>query len=355
MNNPFQNKSIEIPQITTAAQSSEGQPRILLPITLAVMVFIGAMMPWIVIRPLGENHNSFNLTNVPGGIGVLITVLVAVVTSSIVMIWRRVTGMIMLSLAVASLGWMAAISGMLLGVVSSFIPAIEVAGIDLSKAQVGQGSGVVVSVIFSLILAFLCVRQLEPIAQYSPSFEFPVIQLASLIPMLIVTGTVHQGWLVLGNPEAQWHAEVPGDSLLGSGILIMVLWLGLGLWLTSAVFRRPIVMRLAGSLAIALSFVTLVYTVLVWIGGRALVWLLPSSVEGWASVNTEASLYTTALSAIAIGILGIVGIVTASRERVIRLKDQSQFGSLIIPTSDLFAYILMFFAVLWVIFKIVAR
>ena len=355
MNNPFQNRSIEIPRTTTTVQSSEGQPRILLPITLAVMVFIGATMPWIVIRPLGENHNSFNLTDVPGGIGILASVFVAVVVSSIVMIWRRVTGMIMMSLAVAALGWMAAISGMLLGVVSSFIPAIEVAGIDLSKAQVGQGSGVVVSVIFSLILAFLCVRQLEPIAQYSPSFEFPIIQLASLIPMLIITGTVHQGWLVLGNPNAQWHAEVPGDSLYGSGILIMFLWLGLGLWLMSAVFRRPIVMRIAGSLAIALSFVTLSYTVLVWIGGRALSWLLPSSVEGWASVNIEASLYATALSAIAIGVLGIVGIATASRERVIKLNDQTQFGSLTIPTSDLFAYVLIFFAVLWIIFKIATR
>ena len=334
---------------------ANGQPRILLPITLALMVFIGALMPWIVIRPLGDNHDSYNLTNVPGGIGILVTVFVAVVISSIVMIWRRVTGMIMMSLAVAALGWMAAISGMLLGIVSSFIPAIEVAGIDLSKAQVGQGTGVVVSVIFSLILAFLCVRQLEPIAQYSPSFEFPVIQLASLIPMLIVTGTVHQGWLVLGNPDAQWHAEVPGDSLYGSGILIMVLWLGLGLWLTSAIFRRPIVMRLAGSLAIALSFVILGYTVLVWLGGRALAWLLPSSVEGWASVNIEASLYATALSAIAIGVLGIVGIVTASRERVIKLKDQTSFGSLKVPTSDLFAYILLFFALLWIVFKLVTR
>jgi hypothetical protein len=263
--------------------------------------------------------------------------------------------MIVMSLAVAALGWMAAISGMLLGIVSSFIPAIEVAGIDLSKAQVGQGYGVVVSVVFSLILAFLCVRQLEPIAQYSPSFEFPVIQLASLIPLLIVTGTIHQGWLVLGNPESQWYAEVPGDSLYGSGILVMVLWLGVGLWLTSAIFRRPIVMRLAGSLAIALSFVTLGYTVLVWIGGRALSWLLPSSVEGWASVNTEASLYATALSAIAIGVLGIVGIMTASRERVVKLKENTQFGSMTVPTSDLFAYVLIFFALLWIVFKIIAR
>jgi hypothetical protein len=353
MSDPFGDWVSEETVSTSIVQTSDGKPRILLPITLAFMVFLGATMPWIVIRPLGDSRNSYNLTNVPGGIGILVTVFFLVGIGAVIMIWRRVTGMIVMSLAVAALGWMAAISGMLLGIVSSFIPAIEVAGIDLSKAQVGQGYGVVVSVIFSLILAFLCVRQLEPIAQYSPSFEFPVIQLASLIPMLVITGTIHQGWLVLGNPDAQWHAEVPGDSLYGSGLVIMVLWLGIGLWLTSAVLRRPFVMRIAGALAILLAVVMAGYTLLVWIGGRALAWLLPSSVEGWASVKIEASLYATALSAIAVGVLGIVGIVTASRERVVKLNKEMSISSLRVPLSDLFAYVLILFALLWMVFSLV--
>ena len=353
MSDPFSDWESAPSSSSPVVQTSEGQPRMLLPIVLAMMVFIGATMPWIVIRPLGDNHDSYNLTNVPGGIGILVTVFIAVAISSVVMIWRRVTGMIMMSLAVASLGWMAAISGMLLGIVSSFIPAIKVAGIDLSKAQVGQGSGVVVCVIFSLVLAFLCIRQIEPIAQYSPSFEFPVIQLASLIPLLIVTGTIHQGWLILGSPESEWHAEVPGDSLYGSGILILMLWLGVGLWLTSAILRRPIVMRIAGALAISLSVVTLGYTVLVWIGGRALAWLLPSSVEGWASVNTQSSLYATALSAVATGVLGILGILTATKERTVKLPDKTSIGKRVIPTSDLFAYVLILFVLLWGVFNLI--
>lgn len=355
MSDPFDDWMPNDAVSTSVVRSEVSKPRMLLPITLAGMVFLGATMPWIVVRPLGESRDAYNLTNVPGGIGVLVTVFFAVVISSVVMIWRRVTGMTMMSLAVAALGWMAAISGMLLGIVTSFIPAIEVAGIDLSKAQVGQGSGVVVCVISSLVLAFLCVRQLEPIAKYSPSFEFPVIQLASLVPILIVTGTIHQGWLVLGNPEAQWRAEVPGDSLYGSGLLVLALWFGIGLWLTSAILRRPFVMKIAGTAAIAIAVVTFGYTVLVWIGGRALAWLLPSSVEGWASVNTEASLYATAISAIAIGVLGIVGIATSSQERVVKLKEKTQFGSVVIPTSDLFAYVLIFFSLLWIVFKIVSR
>jgi len=92
---------------------------------------------------------------------------------------------------------------------------------------------------------------------------------------------------------------------------------------------------------------------LVWIGGRALAWLLPSSVEGWASVKIEASLYATTLSAIAVGVLGIVGIVTASRERVVKLNKEMSISSLKVPTSDLFAYVLIFFALLWMVFSAV--
>jgi hypothetical protein len=158
MSDPFNDWASEGAVSTSIVQTSEGQPRMLLPITLALMVFMGATMPWIVIRPLGDARNSYNLTNVPGGIGILVTVFFVVGIGAVLMIWKRVTGMIVMSLAVAALGWMAAISGMLLGIVSSFIPAIEVAGIDLSKAQVGQGYGVVVSVVFSLILALLSFR-----------------------------------------------------------------------------------------------------------------------------------------------------------------------------------------------------
>jgi hypothetical protein len=133
----------------------------------------------------------------------------------------------------------------------------------------------------------------------------------------------------------------------------MVLWLAIGLWLTSAVLRRPFVMRIAGALAILLAVVVAGYTLLVWIGGRALAWLLPSSVEGWASVKIEASLYATTLSAIAVGVLGIVGIVTASRERVVKLNKEMSISSLKVPTSDLFAYVLIFFALLWMVFSAV--
>ncbi len=351
MSDPFWEDSPDIEAENRGQFGDGNQVRMLLPIALSVLVFVGSTMPWIVIRPFGDKRNSYNLTDVPGGIGVIITVFALAVVASVVMIWKRLSGMVAMSLSVSLLGWLAGISGLLLGLVGSLIPAIEVAGIDLSKAQVGQGPGVVVTVFASLLLAFMCVRQLPPFSLYSRSYEFPVIQIASLLPAILVTLTIHEGWLILGNPDAEWRAEVPGDSLYGSGLLIIGLWIVIGLWLTSSILRTPMVIRIAASLSIIVAAVTVGYAFLVWIGGKALSWLLPGSVEGWASVSVRPSLYLTVLSGIAIGVLGIVGLLTATRERVIKFKGITNFGSVGIPTSDLCAYIIFFFCALTIIYR----
>jgi hypothetical protein len=328
----------------------QGQPRMLLPVSLAMVTFIGALTPWIVLRPLGKDSSTYNLTDIPGGIGVLMTIFVFALVSCVVMVWKRMTGMVMLSLSVVTLGWMASISGILLGTLSSLIPAIEVAGIDLRRAQLGQGSGVVISALASLTLAFLCIRQLEPVSRFSPSHEVPIVQIAAVVPVVIVTTSLHQGWVLLGNPDAQWNAMVPGNSLYGSGLLNLALWVSVGVWLTSIVLRRPVVIRSAGVLGILVGLVTLGYTALTWLGGKALSWLLPSSIEGWAGVTMQPSLYLTTLCAIAMVGLGILSLFMAEREKSVRLASNTKVATLTIPTSDLAAYLLWMFVLLFYVY-----
>jgi hypothetical protein len=339
--------------LTTSAINSEvnnGQARMLLPITLALLTFIGALSPWIVLRPLGKDASSYNLTDIPGGMGILVTIFVFGIISSIVMVWKRLAGMVMLSLSVVSLGWMASISGILLGTLSSLIPAIEVAGIDLSRAQLGQGSGVVVSALSSLVLAFLCIRQLDPVNRYSPAFEFPVVQIAALIPVLILTTSIHQGWVTLGNSESEWNAVVPGDALYGSGLLNLALWISIGIWLTSVVLRKSFVVRCAGVVGVMVGLVTFGYAVFTWIGGNALSWLLPSSTEGWASITIEPGLYLTAFCAVAMVGLGVFSFFVATDEKTVRLPSRTRVGSLSVPTSDLVAYLLWALTVMVVMY-----
>lgn len=342
MSDPFADWVDNSPVITGTANSevNGGQTRMLLPITLALLTFIGALSPWIVLRPLGKDSSSYNLTDIPGGMGILVTIFVFGIISAIVMVWKRLAGMVMLSLSVVSLGWMASISGILLGTLSSLIPAIEVAGIDLRRAQLGQGNGVVVSALASLLLAFLCIRQLDPVSRFSPAFEIPVIQIAALAPVLIVTTSIHQGWVLLGNSESEWNAVVPGDALYGSGLLNLALWISVGIWLTSVVLRKPFVVRSAGVVGILVGLVTLAYSGFTWLGGKALSWLLPSSTDGWAAVTVQPSLYLTAICAVAMVGLGVLSLFTASDNKTLRLPSRTNLGSLSIPTSDLTAYLL---------------
>jgi hypothetical protein len=342
MSDPFADWSIDssLTMSSTNNEVYDGQTRVFLPITLAMLTFIGALSPWIVLRPLGKDSTSYNLTDIPGGMGVLVTIFVFGIISSIVMVWKRLAGMAMLSLSVVSLGWMASISGILLGTLSSLIPAIEVAGIDLARAQLGQGNGVVVSALSSLLLAFLCIRQLDPVSRYSPAFEIPIIQIAALLPVLIVTTSIHQGWVLLGNAESEWNAVIPGDALYGSGLLNLALWISVGIWLTSVVLRKSFVVRSAGVVGILVGLVTLAYSGFTWLGGKALSWLLPSSTEGWATVTLQPSLYLTAICAVAMIGLGVLSLFTASDEKTIRLPSRTNIGSLSVPTSDLAAYLL---------------
>jgi hypothetical protein len=272
--------------------------------------------------------------------GVLVTIFVFGIISSIVMVWKRLAGMAMLSLSVVSLGWMASISGILLGTLSSLIPAIEVAGIDLARAQLGQGNGVVVSALSSLLLAFLCIRQLDPVSRYSPAFEIPIIQIAALLPVLIVTTSIHQGWVLLGNAESEWNAVIPGDALYGSGLLNLALWISVGIWLTSVVLRKSFVVRSAGVVGILVGLVALAYSGFTWLGGKALSWLLPSSTDGWTAVTVQPGLYLTAICAAAMVGLGVLSLFTASNNKTVRLPSRTNIGTLSVPTSDLAAYLL---------------
>lgn len=321
----------------------DGEPRVLLPASLALLTFIGALSPWIVLRPLGKESSSYNLMDIPGGIGILLTLAVAAALGLFVMVWRRRTGLVMLSLATVTLGWMSAVSGLLLGTLSSLIPAIEVAGIDLRRAQLGQGGGVAVTAFSSLVLAFMCVRNFEPITRYSPSFNIPIIQIAALAPVLVVTNSIHTGWIVLGNPDAEWNAVVPGDSLYGSGLLVIALWIGVGIWMTSIVLRRTVVTRVAGVTSMLLSTVLFLYVAFVWLGGKALNWLIPSSIEGWANLNPQAGLYVTAFCTIAMFVLGVLALFFSKNDKSVQLESTVRIGSLNIPTSDMAAYILWFF------------
>ena len=340
-------------EVTDERAFIQSGPRPWLPLSLAAMVLIGATMPWVVIRPLGESKYSYNLTDVPGGIGVLVTVFFLLVISAVVAVFKRNIGVVMIALVGAFLGWMAAISGMLLGVVGSLIPSINVAGIDLSKAQVGQGSGVVMCVLSSLALVFFVVRFLDPINKHSVAFQLPVLPLAAVLPLIIVTLNLHQGWLGLGSDDSNFKAEIPGDALYGSGLLIVAIWVTIGLWFACAVIQSKTATRIVSCLTLVIGFAVSLYTVIVWMGGRLLQWLLPSKVENWTAIDVRPNLYFSLLAGISLVVIAFFGLFEKVLTTSIKLNQEVTAGNRKIAISDTFAIGIGVVLAIWMGYRIV--
>lgn len=281
---------------------SPSQTRLLLPIALAAAVLRGTSMPWITVRTFSGNERVYNLSDLRGGIAVVMTVALFVLIGAVIAIFKRMTGMTIMSLSVATLGWMAAISGMLLTLLWSLIPSINVAGLDLAKATLSQGSGVAVTVVASLGLAFMVVRQLEPLRSYAPTTDIPIVPIIGLLPAVVIAVLMHSAWLTLGTDTSTVQVKIAGDALYGSGLVVLGLWLSVGLWIGAIMVSRSLMIAIASALSAVVSIVVVMYALFVWSGGRLLDWLVPSRLGDWTAVTAEPQLYIVLVSsAVALG------------------------------------------------------
>jgi hypothetical protein len=318
-----------------SVKSSETGTQVLLPISLCVVVFVGSLMPWVVVRPFTDTRSSYNLTDIAGGIGVLLTAALFVIVGAITLGFKHRVGLTIMSIAAGTLGWMATISGMLLGVVGSLLPSIKVAGIDLTKAQVGQGQGVAVSIVASLLLGILCVRRFEPISTMSPSIGIRVLPILAIIPLIALAVNHHAGWLVLGSEKAGWTAEVPGDSFYGSGIVLLLIYFCAGMWFVTFIVRTRILTICTSALSVSIAAVCGMYSIFVWVGGKALKWLIPSSIEGWSTVSNEMPLYLSFFGSIVLLVVAIVGFIPQISEKTFNLGSRVNIRSSKLSGADM--------------------
>lgn len=328
------------------------QPRLLLPIVLAVLAVRGSLLPWITVREFnGENHH-YNLLDVKAGTSILVTISAICVCGAIIAIFKRISGLTIMSLAIASLGWMAAISGALLGILGSLLPSVNVAGLDLTRASVGQGSGVTITIVASFALAFIIVRQLSPINFYSPKAHIAVLPLVSLVPLILIAINMHSEWMILGSEETNYQAIIAGDSLYGSGLVVLVLWLNVGLWISAVIIQKSLVAKFAGTVSILVSVTISMYTLFLWGGGKALAWLIPSNVDKWATVSIQPTTYLVGTCAILLFIAGCMSYLPAVQSRSIGIAERRKVGNSRIHTSDLTAGLITAVILVGIIFDV---
>lgn len=335
--------------------STEHEPRIFLPIVLVVMAVRGSLLPWVTVREFSGEKHEYNLLDVKGGTSILMTIAVLGVIGIVIAIFKRITGLTIASLAVASLGWMAAISGALLGILGSLLPSINVAGIDLTRASVGQGSGVTITIVSSFALAFMIVRRLTPVDKYSPRAHISILPLVALIPLILIAINMHSEWMVLGSAESNYQAIIAGDSLYGSGLLVLVLWMNVGLWIAAVIVQRPIVAKFAGTASILVSLVVTMYALFLWGGGKALAWLIPSNVEKWATITVNPVTYLVGFASISLLVLGSFSFLPSVHGRRLGIAERRKVGNSRLHTSDLAAVVLMVFLIVSVVYETSAQ
>ena len=332
--------------------SDSSQPRLFLPIVLAILAVRGSLLPWVTVREFNGDSHQYNLLDVKAGTSILVTISAICICGAIVAIFKRITGLTIMSLAIAALGWMAAISGALLGILGSLLPSVNVAGLDLTRASVGQGSGVTITIVASFSLAFIIVRQLSPIDVYSPKAHLALLPLISLVPLILIAMNMHSEWMTLGSAETDYQAIIAGDSLYGSGLIVIVLWLNVGMWISAVIIQKPLVAKFAGTISILVSLVIGMYTLFLWGGGKALAWLIPSNVEKWATVSIEPTTYLVGICAISLLVAGCMSYLPAVQSKNIGIAERRKVGNSRIHTSDLTAGLIVLVIAVGLIFEI---
>jgi len=328
------------------------QPRLLLPVALAVLAIQGSLLPWVTVREFNGDVHTYNLLDVKAGTSILITISALAIIGAVVAAFKRITGLTIMSLAIASLGWMAAISGALLGILGSLLPSVNVAGLDLTRASVGQGSGVTITIVASFSLAFIIVRQLPPLDMYSPKAHLSLLPLIALLPLIFIAINMHSEWMILGSAETSYQAIIAGDSLYGSGLLVLILWMNVGTWIAAVIIQKSLVAKFAGLISILVSVVVTAYAIFLWVGGNALSWLIPSNVDEWAKVSIEPITYLVGLSAVSLLVIGCLSFLPAVQGKSLGIAERGKFGNTRVHTSDLTAAVLAVIVLVSAIYRL---
>lgn len=302
------------------------RPRALLPISLVLVAFVGMTLPWVVFRPLGKERLNYNVTDVPGGLGIAWTLGLVALPGLVLLLVGKRSGLVTLAVAVGVLGWMATISALLLGVITSLLPSLDIVGIDLTKTQVGQGVGVPITVVSSLVLGVMAIQSLVRDEARQERVRIPVLPILLLIPLILIGVNHHLGWLSLGSDDVGYRAELPGDSLYGSGLLLVSIWLGVGAWVISVVLQRRAVMLFSSILTLVVGAVSALYSSLIWIGGKAVTWLLPDSVDQWTSVEIQTPLIVTFVCGVLCVLASIAGVFPAISNRYFETSTDASLG-----------------------------
>jgi hypothetical protein len=104
------------------------------------------------------------------------------------------------------------------------------------------------------------------------------------------------------------------------------------------VIQRTIAARIAGVVSIIVSLVDSMYATFLWLGGKALWWLLPQKAEDWVSLSVEPTLFVVLVASLGLFVSGVLSFVGSAANKGIQVSDQRRLASRNFYTADLLAF-----------------
>lgn len=296
-------------------------------------------MNWITVRPFGEKTFHYNLWNFPGANGIVVLSTIMCLIGALTLVTREKSGLVLMSLGLMLIGWLAAINVFAVGFVQQIVPAVDFAGIDLAKSQIGPGNGCLLALLSAVWVSFITVTRLVNVESENRIRTLPMYCLMGLAATLLLALLQHAPWVSLGYGDRDFAAELAGDSILGSSVLEIVAWLGIGLWLAVMISGSTVMSRLAGGISLVFGLAKIGQTAFVFLGISAIEFLLPSYLEDNTSHSFLLPVYFTVLISIIVIFLGVMMLVSGNSGPKVKLEKSVKFGERSIPLGVLAASI----------------
>jgi hypothetical protein len=328
----------------SAELNAQGQSEIGFGSRFAVLAIVSVglaspFMNWITVRPLGKKTYQYNLWNFPGGSGIVVLSGILCLVGALTLVAKEKAGLVLMSLGLMLIGWLAAINVFAVGFAQQIIPAVDFAGIDLAKSQISPGNGCLLALLSAVWLSFITVTRLVNVEADSRIRVLPLYCLLGLAATLLLALLQHSPWVSLGYGDRDFAAEVAGSSIFGSSVLEIVAWLGIGLWLAVMISGSAVMSRLVGGISLVFGLAKVAQTAFVFLGISAIEFLLPNYLDQNTSHSFLFPIYLTGLISITIILLGIVMLVSGNGGPKVKLEKSIQIRQSTIPLGVLVASI----------------
>ena len=291
-------ESDSAPTVQTERRESSASVNRFMPVFLASIALVcTAFIPWLQIRLPGLEHRSISLIDLNGGRIFFGLATVLLVIGFILVSRVESVGIILISVGVALLGWLAGLVMLVVSLVRGLIPNIALVGIDLSEGLIGQGTGTIMAVVCTIFLGMqLTVRQSSK-NDVTRTVSNPLKLVVIALSLILAFGN-HLPWLTAEVGSVSGRLEISGDSLFGNFLVGLITWFVVSLSAVSLISKAPVAEKVAAIGLIILAILKLLQLIFLWAGSGLVQWILPGGVENIASTNLQVPYYVSLVAAV---------------------------------------------------------